>query len=143
METSATWDAHDHMDANPINFSRRRSHGVVSPIVPDRRRHKPEKLAARLTWLANRSELAAKERQHDRITGNGGDCTLQLSEGVALTHRVRAPSLSGASVASTARPDIGTQVGLGKLRARIVRHHVQGFGVQFLDIQNPAAAAPL
>jgi hypothetical protein len=28
---------------------------------------------------------------------------------------------------------------LGKLRARVMRHHVQGFGVQFIDIQNPAA----
>jgi hypothetical protein len=28
---------------------------------------------------------------------------------------------------------------LGKLRARVVRHHSQGFGVQFLDTQNQAA----
>ena len=25
------------------------------------------------------------------------------------------------------------------LRARVVRHHPEGFGVQFIDIQNPAA----
>jgi hypothetical protein len=120
------------MDANPINFSHRRSHGVVSPIVPDGRRHKRERLAAQLTWLTDRFEPAAKGRQHDRITGIGGDCTLQLSAGATLAHRVLDPSLSGASVASAVRP-------LGKLRARIVRHHMQGFGVQFLGIQNPAA----
>ena len=36
-------------------------------------------------------------------------------------------------------PEIGIEVVLGKLRARIVRHHPQGFGVQFIDIQNPIA----
>jgi hypothetical protein len=28
---------------------------------------------------------------------------------------------------------------LGKLRARVARHHESGIGVQFIDIQNPAA----
>ena len=95
MESSATWDAHDQMHANPINSSRRRSHGVLSPIVPDRGRHKHEKLAAQATWLANRPELAAEGRQHDRITGNGGDwvtpcraspSSIQIQNATALGH---------------------------------------------------------
>jgi hypothetical protein len=48
-------------------------------------------------------------------------------------------SVSGASVATDARPDVGSEVTLGKLRAKVVRYHEQGFGVQFLDIQNPTA----
>ena len=48
-------------------------------------------------------------------------------------------SISGASIATPARPEIGTEVILGKLRARVVRHHADGFGVRFLDIQNPTA----
>jgi hypothetical protein len=50
-------------------------------------------------------------------------------------------SISGASIGTPARPDIGTEVVLGdqKLRARVMRHHAQGFGVQFLDTQNQAA----
>jgi hypothetical protein len=30
-------------------------------------------------------------------------------------------------------------LGGNNLRARVVRHHPQGFGVQFLDIQNQAS----
>jgi hypothetical protein len=102
-------------------------------------RHKREKLAAQLTWLANRSELIADGRRHDRVTPKNGDSTLQLAEGIALTCRVLDVSISGASIATPARPEIGTEIVLGKLRARVVRHHPQGFGVQFIDIQNPSA----
>jgi len=102
-------------------------------------RHKREKLAAQLTWLANRTELAAEGRRHERITPRNGDSTLQLAEGIVLSCRILDVSISGASVATPARPEIGTEVVLGKLRARVVRHHSQGFGVQFIDIQNPTA----
>jgi hypothetical protein len=102
--------------------------------------HKREKLAAQLTWLANRGELEDEaSRRHERITPNVGESTLHLAEGIALACRVLDISISGASIATPARPDIGSEVLLGKLRARVVRHHPQGFGVQFIDIQNPAA----
>jgi hypothetical protein len=102
-------------------------------------KHKREKLAAQLTWLANRSELVADGRRHERVTPKNGDSVLQLTEGITLTCRVLDVSISGASIATPARPEIGTEVVLGKLRARVVRHHPQGFGVQFIDIQNPTA----
>jgi hypothetical protein len=102
--------------------------------------HKREKLAAQLTWLANRGELADEAgRRHERITPKDSESTLHLAEGIALACRVLDVSISGASIATPARPDIGTEVVLGKLRARVVRYHPQGFGVQFIDIQNPAA----
>src|ERR1700704_5806801 len=59
-------------------------------------KHKREKLAAQLTWLANRSELADDGRRHDRITPKNRDSTLQLSEGITLTCRLLAVSISGA-----------------------------------------------
>jgi hypothetical protein len=102
-------------------------------------RHKREKLAAQLTWLANRAELGEDGRRHERITPTNGEQTLQLAEGIVLSCRVLDVSISGASIATPARPELGTEVMLGKLRARVVRHHPQGFGVQFLDIQNPTA----
>jgi hypothetical protein len=103
-------------------------------------KHKREKLAAQLTWLANRSELSQEEgRRHERITPKNGEQTLQLAEGIVLSCRVLDISISGASIATPARPEIGSEVMLGKLRARVMRHHPQGFGVQFLDIQNPTA----
>jgi PilZ domain len=64
---------------------------------------------------------------------------LQLDEGIAITCRVLDVSISGASVGTEARPEIGAEVVLGKLRAVVVRHHRDGIGVRFKDIQNPAA----
>jgi hypothetical protein len=103
-------------------------------------KHKQEKLVAQLTWLANRSELPDPiGRRHERITPPKGDCVLQLAEGIAINCRVLDVSISGASVATPARPDIGAEVTLGKLRARVMRHHPEGFGVQFIDTQNSMA----
>lgn len=103
-------------------------------------KHKREKLAAQLTWLANRAELTdADGRRHDRIAPENKDSTLQLAEGIVVPCRVLDVSISGASIATPARPEIGTEVVLGKLRARVMRHHATGFGVQFIDVQNPTA----
>jgi hypothetical protein len=102
--------------------------------------HKREKLAAMLTWLANRSELdGTDERRHERIVPNSGRQQLQLAEGILLECEVLDISISGASIGTPARPVLGTEVMLGKLRARVVRHHAQGFGVQFIDTQNQTA----
>jgi hypothetical protein len=103
-------------------------------------KHKREKLVAQITWLVNRGEIDTnEERRHERITPRNGIVALQLAEDISLTCRVLDISISGASVATPARPMIGSEVTLGRLRARVVRHHAEGFGVQFIDIQNPAA----
>jgi PilZ domain len=102
--------------------------------------HKREKLAAQLTWLCNRSELTdADGRRHERIAPANRESMLQLAEGIVVGCRVLDVSISGASIATPARPELGSEVLLGKLRARVVRHHPQGFGVQFIDVQNPNA----
>jgi c-di-GMP-binding flagellar brake protein YcgR len=102
--------------------------------------HKREKLAAQLTWLANRSAMASmEERRHERVTPPQNTAALQLAEGITVNCRVLDISMSGASVATTARPPIGSEVILGKLRAVVVRHHNEGLGVRFVDVQNPTA----
>lgn len=103
-------------------------------------KHKREKLIAQLVWLANRDELDTSEgRQHERITPPNSLATLQIGDEPAQTCRLVDISISGASVATHLRPPVGTEVMLGRLRARVVRHHTRGFGVQFIDMQNPAA----
>ncbi len=102
--------------------------------------HKREKLAAQLTWLINRSaRLVADDRQHKRNLPGNERSSLQLDEGIAIPCRVLDISISGASLETQARPEVDREVMLGKLRARVTRHHASGIGVQFLDIQNPAA----
>ncbi len=102
--------------------------------------HKREKLAAQLTWLINRNaRLVDDDRQHKRSLPVNERSSLQLDEGIVAPCRVLDISISGASLETQARPEIGREVMLGKLRARVTRHHPGGIGVQFLDIQNPAA----
>ena len=103
--------------------------------------HKREKLAAQLTWLINRDELGsgAEERRHNRASVANKAATLKLDEGVTIHVNVLDISMSGASIATEARPAIGAEVILGKMRGRVVRHHADGIGVEFLDIQQPEA----
>jgi c-di-GMP-binding flagellar brake protein YcgR len=103
-------------------------------------KHKREKLIAQLMWLANRNELdSAEERRHERITPPNSLAMIQFGDNAPLTCRLLDISISGASIASTLRPPMGTDVTLGRLRARVVRHHAHGFGVEFMDLQNAAA----
>jgi hypothetical protein len=103
-------------------------------------RHKRDKLAAQIMWLINRHELTgAAERRHERVALPNKLSSLKLAEGLAVQCRVLDVSLSGASIGTEARPAIGSEVYLGKLRARVMRHHERGIGLQFLDIQDPEA----
>ena len=102
--------------------------------------HKREKLAAQITWLINRHELDPSDaRRHERVIPRMSASSLQLADGAAIPCQVLDVSISGASIATEARPLIGTEVVLGKLRSRVVRHHEVGIGVRFLDIQQPTA----
>jgi hypothetical protein len=50
-------------------------------------------------------------------------------------------SLNGASVATRVKPPLETVVILGRLRGQVVRHHDQGFAIQFSDLQDPDSLA--
>jgi len=102
--------------------------------------HKREKLAAQLTWLINRNEMpSAPERRHERVALRKSESVLTLAADIAVPCRVLDVSLSGASIGTEARPEMGKEVMLGKMRCRVMRHHPGGIGVQFLDIQEPDA----
>lgn len=99
---------------------------------------KREKLAAQLTWLANRSLLGAlDDRRHDRIIPNNPRSTLKLPNGITLTCRVIDMSVSGAAVAAESTPALGTPVVLGKTHGRVVRLLDEGFAVEFSRLQHP------
>lgn len=102
--------------------------------------HRREKLAAQLMWLINRKTLGIPDaRRHDRVLPQRIDAQLNMPNGMQIPCRILDVSISGASLAINPKPEIGTNVGLGKLRAKVVRHHDQGIGLQFLDIQHPLA----
>jgi PilZ domain len=102
--------------------------------------HKREKIAAQLTYLINKHELqGTTDRRHERVKAANQKSTLKLDAGISVECRTIDVSLSGASIETTARPPIGTEVTFGKLRCRVMRHHEQGIGLAFLDIQEPEA----
>ncbi len=103
-------------------------------------RRKREKLAAELTWLLSRDEISGiEQRRHERHRVVNKVSVLKLDEGIEVQCRILDISLSGASIGTSARPPIGTEIQLGKQRARVMRHHDAGIGVQFLTPQAPEA----
>ena len=104
--------------------------------------YKRDKLAAQITWLMNRHELGATAdvRRHERIAiaNSKREASMKLDEGVVIAVNILDFSMSGASIATTARPPIGHPVQIGKIKAKVVRHHNEGIGVEFLSIRSGA-----
>ena len=100
---------------------------------------KRDKLAAKLTWLANRHELSMPEdRRHDRIAAKITMVTVALPDGREYQARVVDISHSGAALGLEVRPPIGSPVMVGKLRARVVRHFEEGVAIEFATQQTAA-----
>lgn len=98
---------------------------------------KRDKLAAQLTWLANRHELKLPEdRRHDRIEVRNPISQVVLPDDRSYGCRIVDMSLSGAAVRSEVCPAIGTPVLLGKTRGRVIRHFEGGFAIEFSAVQN-------
>jgi PilZ domain len=99
---------------------------------------KRDKLAAQLTWLANRHILNLPEdRRHGRMIPRNPVTRLVLPNGLNLTCRIIDMSLSGAAIASETRPSVGTLLTIGKVQARVVRHLDDGFALEFTRLQHP------
>jgi hypothetical protein len=97
---------------------------------------KRDKLAAQLTWLANRQILNLPEdRRHDRIVPRNPIAILKLADGGAITCRIIDLSLSGSALAAEIRPAVGEPVTLGRVPARVVRHLEDGFAIEFVHPQ--------
>jgi PilZ domain len=98
---------------------------------------KRDKLAAQLTWLANRHILNLPEdRRHGRITPNNPGAQLILPNGITIACRVIDISQSGTAVATKERPEIGAQVTVGKTMGRVVRHLEDGIAIEFVRLQH-------
>jgi len=99
---------------------------------------KRDKLAAQLTWLANRHILGLPEdRRHERIVPRNPRTTMVMPDGATALCRIVDMSLSGAAVASEVKPPVGSVIWLGKTQARVVRVGEEGFAVEFTRLQHP------
>lgn len=97
---------------------------------------KREKLAAQLTWIANRHELGLPEdRRHGRLTPRNTLTELTLDDGSRVHCRIIDLSLSGAAIDTDLRPALQTPVRLGHMQGRVVRHFQEGIAIEFSSIQ--------
>lgn len=98
--------------------------------------HKRDKLAAKITWIANRHELSLPEdRRHERIEPKVSTTAIKLEDGRHYDVRIIDLSLSGAAIQMEVRPAIGTLMWLGHMRGRVVRHFDDGIAIEFAILQ--------
>jgi hypothetical protein len=122
-----------------------RLEGMIARIFPSgfsmtiaASQRKRDKLAAQLTWLANRHILDLPEdRRHQRVAARDQTTTLLLENGSEEKCRIVDLSVSGVAVISDNRPPIGSTLRVGKAPGRVVRHLDNGFAVEFTRLQNP------
>ena len=102
--------------------------------------HKREKLAAQIMWLLNRDDFPDElGRMHERVPTTGRKTSLRFDDGMVIDVELLDISVAGASVRTPARPAIGEEVVIAKIRSVVRRHHPDGLGLQFLAVQDQAA----
>lgn len=117
-------------------LTRRLEDGFAMTIIASDR--KRDKLAAQLTWLANKHELDLPEdRRHERIAPRNPITVVKLPDGRQYQCRIIDLSLSGAGVEIAVKPALGTQVTLGTMRGTVVRHFEDGVAIEFATLQRP------
>jgi hypothetical protein len=126
----------DHLGRLEGHVARTFQNGFAMTISATSR--KRDKLAAQLTWLANRHILGLPEdRRHGRIVPRNPAGRLIMPNGLNVACRIIDVSQSGAGIATDQRPPIGALVTLGKVQGRVVRHLEDGFAVEFTRLQHP------
>ncbi|QND53088.1 PilZ domain-containing protein [Phyllobacterium sp. 628] len=107
---------------------------LLSLVASDRKKNK---IAAQLTWLANKHELDMPEdRRHQRIAPRNPISMLGMSDGREYPCRIIDLSISGAAVEIRMRPALNSQVVLGSMRGRVVRHFEEGIAIEFATVQS-------
>jgi hypothetical protein len=108
--------------------------GFLMDIVASPR--KRDKMAAQLTWIANKDVLGLPEdRRHERVVPDNRHSTVVMDDGRRYNCKIIDISLSGAAIELAVRPAMGTPVTLGRMRARVVRHFTDGVAVEFTSAQ--------
>ena len=126
----------DHLGRLEGHVARHFQNGFAMTIAATER--KRDKLAAQLTWLANRHLLDSPEdRRHGRMAPKNPMGRVIMPNGVNIACRIIDVSQSGAGIATEQRPPIGALVTLGKVQGRVVRHLENGFAIEFTRLQHP------
>ena len=91
-----------------------------------------QRLAQKIEWVhAKARGEGVEKRRYERYSPKDARSCITLSDGRCYPCEVIDISVSGASVRSDVLPAVGTPVTLGRTRGRVVRHHSEGFAIEF------------
>ena len=109
--------------------SRHHPYGFAVRLASTQNRR--DKIAERLIFHANRHRLRDEQlRVHERIESDQ-ESHCVMADGTDIACRVIDLSLSGAAIAIDPQPAIGTEVMLGRMLGRVVRHIPHGVAIHF------------
>jgi hypothetical protein len=108
---------------------------VINIVASEEER---DRLAAKIEWLESYKNHDAQDQRADGRTVPANPYSkMVLSDGSVETCLVLDLSVSGAAISADTVPEVGTVLAIGRVVGRVVRHFVGGFGVQFVERQNP------
>lgn len=97
---------------------------------------KKSKIAAQLTWLANKHEPGLEEnRRHDRTIPRNINSEVRLEDGRTCPCRIMNVSMSGAAIEIDVIPELNTFVWLGFIKGRVIRQFETGISIEFNTVQ--------
>ena len=125
----------DHLGRLEGQIARQLQNGFAMTISATPR--KRDKLAAQLTWLANRHILNLPEdRRHGRFVPKQVMARLIMPNATNVGVRIIDLSLSGAGIATSNRPELGAPITIGKTSGRVVRSLEDGIAIEFTRLQH-------
>jgi len=95
---------------------------------------KRERTAEQLTLLVNKSLLDEADLRRDERVPSKAQTRFTRSDGSMVDCEVVDLSTSGISLRTRVKPPVGEFVLIGHMAGRVVRHHSEGVGVEFVGL---------
>ena len=97
-----------------------------------------DKFAAKIEWYEkHKNHDLPDNRTSKRIIPQNPHSVIVLSDGTVVGAFIIDMSVSGVAVSADIEPRIGEPLAVGKVVGRVVRRFRGGFGVQFIEPQDP------
>ena len=121
------------------NVARRDGHGFGVKFICTA--SKRERTAEQLTLFLNKALVDETVlRRHER-THQKGFAKFTRADGQVVNCEVMDISVGGVSLKSDLKPPLGEFVLIAQMAGRVVRHHEQGIGIEFVGQDKTAAPA--